>query len=61
MLFREMIDRQIGALKQRDATLWEAVKVFVDQHDAHGVQDICIEIQAIRHSIRELEALRETL
>ena len=61
MMFAEMIDRQISALRQRETDFWVAARAFLDQRDAHGIQDIGVEIQGVQHSVRELEALKGVL
>lgn len=48
------VQRHILELEERKRVLWATVQAFVDQRDAHGASDMCVEIQALDRAIAEL-------
>ena len=53
-----MLEKQIAALKKREAACWNMAEVFLHSRDAHGLHDMGVEIQGIQWALRELKKVR---
>jgi hypothetical protein len=44
-------------LQSREETCWAMAKVFLDNHDPHGLHDMGVEIQALQRAITEVQKI----
>lgn len=51
----------IDSIIDREEACWIMARVFLENHDAHGLHDMGVEIQALQRAIMEIRKLEEIM